>query len=108
MATIDQPPPEDWADIATPKSNVSAFARAFFRRLLPKETWDVEGTHNETCFLKYVDTFINLRKRESMALHQLVQGLKVCISLYTCLILTILDRRHPMASTPWNPIQDRP
>ena len=60
---------------------VSAFCRAVFSRLLPSEFWGVGDTkaENEKAFLRNIDRFIQLRRFESLSLHEVSQGLKVIV-----------------------------
>lgn len=65
---------------ATPPSMVSAFCRAVLSQLIPKDFWG-EGdmqSQNERVFLKNVDRFIELRRFESLSLHEVSQGIQVC------------------------------
>lgn len=67
---------------ATPAASVSAFCKAVFRRVLPRESLGIGagGCQNWKNFLECVDTFVRMRRAESLSLHQAMQGLKiVCI-----------------------------
>lgn len=66
-------------DHSTPTAMVSAFCRAVLSRLLPSEFWGIgeAKAENENCFLRNVDRFIELRRFESLSLHEVSQGLKV-------------------------------
>lgn len=59
---------------------VSAFCRAVISRLLPSDVWGTGDTKiaNEKAFLQNVNRFIELRRFESLSLHEVSQGLKVC------------------------------
>jgi telomerase reverse transcriptase len=61
---------------------VSAFCRAVLSRLLPSDFWGVRDAKeaNERVFLHNVDRFIELRRFESLSLHEVSQGLKVSFS----------------------------
>lgn len=66
-------------DHATPTAKVSAFCRAVLAHLIPSEFWgtgDAEA-HNERRFLRSVDRFIEMRRFESLTLHEVMQGIKV-------------------------------
>jgi Telomerase ribonucleoprotein complex - RNA binding domain len=73
------PRKQSMLDHSTPTSMVSAFCRAVLSRLLPSEFWGTSDTRtkNEKVFLQNVDRFINLRRFESLSLHEVSQGLKV-------------------------------
>lgn len=67
-------------DHATPASSVSAFCRAVLQRLIPPRFFG-EGEHgiwNRKIVMKHVDSFIKLRRYESLSLHEVCKGLKVC------------------------------
>lgn len=66
-------------DYATPASSVSAFCRAVLHRLLQPRFFG-DGEHefwNRRIVMKHVDSFIKLRRYESLSLHELCNGLKV-------------------------------
>ena len=66
---------------ATSTAMVSAFCRAVLSNLIPADFWgrgDVKS-HNERVFHQNVDRFISLRRFESLSLHEVSQGLKVCL-----------------------------
>jgi len=66
-------------DHSSPTAMVSAFCRAVLSRLLPSDFWGIGDTkaENEKVFLCNVDRFIQLRRFESLSLHEVSQGLKV-------------------------------
>jgi telomerase reverse transcriptase len=66
---------------STPTAMVSAFCRAVLSRLLPSEFWGTGDTQaeNKQAFDKNVDRFIELRRFESLSLHEVSQGLKVSL-----------------------------
>lgn len=69
-------------DYATPASSVSAFCRAVLQRLVPPRFF-ADGEHghwNRKIVMKHVDSFIKLRRYESLSLHEVCKGLKVCSS----------------------------
>jgi telomerase reverse transcriptase len=82
-ASIAQAPPRkpSMMDNATPTAMVSAFCQAVFSNLIPGDFWgsgDVK-LHNERVFYQNVDRFVSLRRFESLSLHEVSQGLKVCL-----------------------------
>ncbi|KFY15261.1 hypothetical protein V491_05723 [Pseudogymnoascus sp. VKM F-3775] len=66
-------------DLASPSADVSAFCRAVLSRVIPDEFWGVgeDQTHNKQVLLKNVDRFVDLRRFETLSLHDVVQGMKV-------------------------------
>ena len=69
-------------DHATPDSIVSAFCRAILKRIIPLDFWgntDVRD-HNESVFYGKVHSFVRMRRFESLSLHEISQGIKVCRS----------------------------
>jgi telomerase reverse transcriptase len=69
-------------EFATPVAAVSAFCRAVFSKLIPRELFGNgdDGTHNQQSILRHVDVFIRLGRFESLSLHEVSQGLKLgCI-----------------------------
>jgi telomerase reverse transcriptase len=66
-------------DRATPSANVSAFCRTVLGRVVPDEFWGIgdDQTHNKQALMKNVDRFVNLRRFETLSLHDVVQGMKV-------------------------------
>jgi telomerase reverse transcriptase len=77
------PPPDfhyaSLTELATPVSDISAFCRAVLSKVIPNDFWGQSEIqeHNKACFLKQVHHFINLRRFESMCLHEVMQGMKV-------------------------------
>lgn len=78
---INQAGDGDIVESATPAAHVSAFCRSVMRTVFPRSFFGDPGTdaaaHNETHVNVFVDNFISLRKFESLALHDLLEGLKV-------------------------------
>jgi telomerase reverse transcriptase len=74
------PRKQSMLDYSTPPVMVSAFCRAVLSHLLPSDFWGTGDTKaaNEKAFLQNVDRFIELRRFESLSLHEVSQGLKVC------------------------------
>lgn len=70
-------------DHATPASFVSAFCRAVLQRLIPRQFFGVglDGLSNLKTVLRHVDSFIKMRRFESLNLHEVCKGLKVCLIL---------------------------
>ncbi|PGH05494.1 hypothetical protein AJ79_06801 [Helicocarpus griseus UAMH5409] len=66
-------------DCATPSSSVSAFCRAVLLKLIPNELYGCgeDGTKNRDIIMRHVDTFVQLRRFESLSLHEVAQGLKI-------------------------------
>jgi telomerase reverse transcriptase len=68
-------------DLASPSANVSAFCRAVLSRVIPNEFWGIgeDQTHNKQVLMKNVDRFVNLRRFETLSLHDVTQEMKVPI-----------------------------
>lgn len=66
-------------DYATPASSVSAFCRAVLQSLIPPRFFGNgrDGLCNRKVVMKHVDSFIKLRRYESLSLHEVCKGLKV-------------------------------
>ncbi|KAK0126716.1 hypothetical protein ONS95_008298 [Cadophora gregata] len=64
---------------ATPAAQVSAFCRAVLSHLIPSEFWGSgeSARENEKVFHQNINKFIELRRFETMSLHQATQGLKI-------------------------------
>lgn len=76
-------PKQSLMDYATPSSSVSAFCRAVLRKLIPPHFFGV-GQHqksNQEIVFSHVDRFIRMRRFESLSLHEVCKGLKVCLAL---------------------------
>lgn len=67
---------------ATPHHMVSSFCRAVLSRILPGRFWGVgdDGVANKNNIMAKIGKFISLRRFETLSLHEISQGLKVCIS----------------------------
>jgi telomerase reverse transcriptase len=61
--------------MACPAAHVSAFCRAVIARVIPKGFWGDE--HNQGIVMYWIDQFIDLRRFESLNLHQVTQNIKV-------------------------------
>jgi telomerase reverse transcriptase len=68
-------------DYATPTSSVSAFCRSSLQRLVPNGFWGIGegGASNRRAVLKHVDKFVRMSRFESLSLHEVCKGLKVCL-----------------------------
>jgi telomerase reverse transcriptase len=66
-------------DYATPASAVSAFCRAVILKIVPARFFGEgpEGFANRKIIMKHVDSFIKMRRFESLSLHEVCSGLKV-------------------------------
>ena len=65
--------------LATPLSDVSAFCQAVLSNLIPNRFWGEgkQGQENKTVIMRNIDSFVRLRRFESLSLHTVSQGLKV-------------------------------
>jgi telomerase reverse transcriptase len=75
----DQEPSLNTTRQATPVSQVAAFCRAVMRRVFPASMWgqgDV-AHHNVGILENMIETFISLRRFESLSLHNVMQGMKI-------------------------------
>ncbi|KAG6228390.1 hypothetical protein E4U26_001037 [Claviceps purpurea] len=70
---------ESIVDLATSPSQVSSFCQAVLCSIMPNDFWgeDQIMEHNKAAILRQVDTFIRLRRFESISLHDIMQGLKI-------------------------------
>lgn len=68
-------------DLSVPVTSVSAFCQAVLSKIIPNEFYGLGGAqaHNRRIFLGNVDRFLKLRRFETISLHEVVQGLKVCV-----------------------------
>lgn len=66
-------------DLATPSAEVSAFCQAVISRIVPNDFLgnDDVQMHNKSHLLKSIDSFVRLRRFESMSLHEVMQDMKV-------------------------------
>ena len=66
-------------DYATPPSSVSAFCRAVFQKLIPRQLLGdgPEGISNYKIVLRHIDRFVEMRRYESLNLHEVCKGIKV-------------------------------
>ncbi|KAJ6013379.1 hypothetical protein N7540_007970 [Penicillium herquei] len=74
-----QKPKVTLTDHATPASSVSAFCRAVLLKLIPPKFFGEgpDGVLNRKMIMKHVESFIKLRRFESLSLHEVCKGLKV-------------------------------
>jgi len=70
-------------DYATPASSVSAFCRAVLQKLIPPAFFGdgSAGVLNRRIVLKHVDSLIKMRRYESLSLHEVCKGIKVCFPI---------------------------
>ncbi|EKD17210.1 telomerase reverse transcriptase [Drepanopeziza brunnea f. sp. 'multigermtubi' MB_m1] len=82
MSLVAVPPKPSMMNHATPTAMVSAFCRAVLSHLIPSDFWGTgdDRVHNERLFYKNIDRFIELRRFETLSLHEVTQGLKVRFS----------------------------
>ena len=80
MTFLHHPSSSPIVAYATPTKNVSAFCQSAMRKLLPRGAFGVgiEGAHNKSRFMACVDHFITMRRFESLSLHEVVQGMRLC------------------------------
>ncbi|PGG99055.1 telomerase reverse transcriptase [Blastomyces parvus] len=66
-------------DYATPPAAVSAFCRSVLLKLIPNELYGYgsDGIRNRDIIMRHVDSFVQLRRFESLSLHEVSQGLKI-------------------------------
>ncbi|PGH27913.1 hypothetical protein AJ80_00463 [Polytolypa hystricis UAMH7299] len=71
--------PVSMTDYATPPAAVSAFCRAVLQKLIPNDLFGMgeDGARNRDIVMRHIDTFIHLRRFESLSLHEVSQGLKI-------------------------------
>ncbi|KAJ5032244.1 uncharacterized protein L3040_008853 [Drepanopeziza brunnea f. sp. 'multigermtubi'] len=79
MSLVAVPPKPSMMNHATPTAMVSAFCRAVLSHLIPSDFWGTgdDRVHNERLFYKNIDRFIELRRFETLSLHEVTQGLKI-------------------------------
>lgn len=82
--TVVKKPKLSLTDYATPASSVSAFCRAVLQKLIPPGFFGSgpNGVSNRKTVMKHVDSFIKKRRYESLSLHEVCKGLKVCFCLF--------------------------
>ncbi|KAH6866719.1 hypothetical protein BKA58DRAFT_210337 [Alternaria rosae] len=69
-----------FTDLACPAAHVSAFCRAVISKVIPEGFWGNE--HNKHNLMYWVDQFLDMRRFESLNLHQVTQHIQVRISLH--------------------------
>ncbi|KFZ12762.1 hypothetical protein V501_04058 [Pseudogymnoascus sp. VKM F-4519 (FW-2642)] len=74
-----KPKKDSIMDLATPSANVSAFCRAVLGRVIPDEFFGTgeDQAHNIQVLMRNVDRFIELRRFETISLHDVTQGMKI-------------------------------
>ncbi|RMZ73943.1 telomerase reverse transcriptase [Pyrenophora seminiperda CCB06] len=70
--TVQQP---SFTDMACPTAHVSAFCRAVVSKVIPKGLWGDD--HNQRTLMYWVDQFVDLRRFESLTLHQVTQEIHI-------------------------------
>lgn len=76
----NQPDQVNFLKFATPASHVSAFCRSVLINTIPLRLWGDGDTafHNRSRVSHHVDRFVKARKYETITLHDVLDGLKVC------------------------------
>lgn len=69
-----------FTDLACPAAHVSAFCRAVISKVIPEGFWGNE--HNKHNLMYWVDQFLDMRRFESLNLHQVTQHIQVRVSLH--------------------------
>jgi telomerase reverse transcriptase len=64
-----------FTDMACPTAHVSAFCRAVISRVIPDGFWGSDD--NKRTIMYWVDQFVDLRRFESLTLHQVTQNIQV-------------------------------
>lgn len=69
----------NFTDYATPAASISAFCRAVIQNLVPAGFFGAgeQGAIHQNIILRHVDRFIHMRRRESLSLHEICEGIKV-------------------------------
>lgn len=69
----------NFMSLATPAAQVSAFCRAAVSRVFPDSFWsaDSDENANQAVLLRAIEAFIQLRRYESMSIHDVLQGIKI-------------------------------
>ncbi|KAH9860521.1 hypothetical protein J1614_011852 [Plenodomus biglobosus] len=84
-----------FTDMACHTADVSAFCRAVITKVIPKGFWG--GDSNERVVMYWIDQFINLRRFESLTLHQVTQKLQ--ITTLDWLYSSAGDKVHKLATS---------
>jgi len=68
-------------ELATPSSQVSSFCQAVLSKIIPRDFWgdDTVQKRNKSTIMRSVDSFIRLRRFETMSLHEITQNMKVSV-----------------------------
>ncbi|KAI4928873.1 hypothetical protein J4E85_005495 [Alternaria conjuncta] len=64
-----------FTDLACPAAHVSAFCRAVISKVIPERFWGNE--HNHRTLMYWVDQFVDIRRFESLNLHQVTQNIQI-------------------------------
>ncbi|KAF5623318.1 telomerase reverse transcriptase [Fusarium sp. NRRL 52700] len=66
-------------ELATPPSQVSSFCQAVLSKIIPRDFWgdDAVQKRNKFTIMRSVDSFIRLRRFETMSLHEITQNMKM-------------------------------
>ncbi|KAL7761636.1 hypothetical protein ACKLNR_008171 [Fusarium oxysporum f. sp. zingiberi] len=66
-------------ELATPSSQVSSFCQAVLSKIIPRDFWgdDTVQKRNKSTIMRSVDSFIRLRRFETMSLHEITQNMKI-------------------------------
>ncbi|KAI5804216.1 hypothetical protein DFH27DRAFT_554881 [Peziza echinospora] len=75
---ISKPVKQSFTDHATSVGEVSAFVAAVIRTVIPREFFG--GEENRRTIMRSVERFVRLRRFETLSLHDVLQGLKVCFN----------------------------
>jgi telomerase reverse transcriptase len=80
---------------ATPAAKVAGFCRAVLLSILPRDTFGTgcDGQHNWTTMLRHVDSFIKMRRFETLTLHQVCQRLRLNCIAWLCPRGTAIARK---------------
>lgn len=68
-----------FTEMACPTAHVSAFCRIVTRKVIPRHFWG--GDSNERIIMQWIDQLVELRRFESLTLHQVTQRLQVRLSI---------------------------
>ncbi|CAE7177976.1 hypothetical protein PTNB85_02944 [Pyrenophora teres f. teres] len=66
-----------FTDMACPTAHVSAFCRAVISKVIPKGFWGDD--HNQRALMYWIDQFVDMRRFESLTLHQVTQKIHITV-----------------------------
>lgn len=71
---------------ATSAARVSAYCKAAVNRVFPTDTWGTgeSGVHNRKVMMRAVDTFVRLRRYETLSMHDIMAGIKITGNPWLC------------------------